>query len=120
MIREKKEIEIQKDNTHELLEKKVYDIETFLTRQHSIKNKLEAVTVKIEKIQEEINREHRQLHAQENFIPKVKNVLEAYHSTDDVEKKNKLLKFVIDKAFYLRKTEWTKLDQFEIKLYTKI
>lgn len=120
LMKEKKEIDAQNENIHELLEKRIYTIDTFLTRQQSIKNKQEAVTVKIEMIKEEINREHMHLQAQENFIPKVKNVLEAYHSTNDVEKRNKLLKSVIDKAFYLRKIEWTKLDQFEIKLYTKI
>lgn len=50
----------------------------------------------------------------------MKSVLEAYHSTNDIDKKNRLLKSVIDRATYLRKTEWRKPGEFEIKLYTKI
>jgi hypothetical protein len=42
------------------------------------------------------------------------------HATENVEKKNKLLKSVINKATYLRKKEWNQKVQFEIKLYTKI
>lgn len=118
--KEKQDIIAQNENIHELLEKKVYDIETFLNRQQAIKEKLNDTKSRIEELKEEIESENKQQSAYESFIPKVKNVLEAYYSTNDVLKKNKLLKSVIKKAFYLRKTEWIKTDQFEIKLFTAI
>jgi site-specific DNA recombinase len=118
--KEKMEVEEQNNNIHELLEKKVYDIETFIQRQQILKEKINGLNRKLEEIREEINLEKQQQHAHANFIPKIKGVLEAYHSTDEAEKKNRLLKSVIEKAIYLRKKEWNKHDQFEIKLYTKI
>lgn len=118
--KEKREIEDQNNNIHDLLEKGIYDIGTFLQRQQIIKEKLEGINNKIQSIQEEIIQERRQQEAHTSFIPKVKSVLEAYHSTNEIEKKNRLLKSVIQKATYLRKTDWLKTDQFEIKLYTKI
>lgn len=118
--KEKKEIVDQCNNIHDLLKKKVYDIETFIQRQQILKDKFEGLNNKIEEIQNEINLERQQQLAHSSFIPKIKSVLEAYHSTQEAEKKNRLLKSVIEKAIYLRKKEWMKPDQFEIKLYTKI
>ncbi|MGG5252140.1 recombinase family protein [Neobacillus sp. SM06] len=120
MLDEKQEIDSQNDSIHELLEKRIYTIETFLQRQSVIKEKLDHINKKITDLKEEIEQEKQQQLATINFVPKVKSVLEAYYSTNEVEKKNRLLKSVIDKATYLRKKEWTKPDQIEIKLYTKI
>ncbi|MGM2776533.1 recombinase family protein, partial [Bacillus cereus group sp. Bce015] len=54
------------------------------------------------------------------FVPKIRNVLEAYYVTEDIDKKNHLLKSVLEKATYLRKTTWNRRDEFVIELYTKI
>ncbi|USK56350.1 recombinase family protein [Cytobacillus solani] len=118
--KEKKEIEFQSNSIHELLEKKVYTIETFLQRQHVLKEKSQSLDDKIQSIIEEIEYEKRQQEAQISFIPKVKSVLETYHSTCDIQMKNKLLKSVIDKAIFTRKIDWTMFDHFEIEIYTKI
>jgi hypothetical protein len=120
MEKEKKELEIQSDNIHEMLEKKVYSIDTFLQRQHVLKEKLIALDNKIESINKEIEIEQKHQKAQTSFIPKVKSVLETYRSTNDIGMKNKLLKTVIYKAYFTRKVEWTKRDQFIIHLDTKI
>ncbi|GIN62736.1 serine recombinase [Robertmurraya siralis] len=120
LIKEKEEINKQKNNIHDLLEKGVYDIETFLQRQQVIKEKLNNLENKIVEAEEEINLEKKRIQVNNEYIPRVKNVLEAYYSTDDIEKKNRLLKSVIEKASYLRKKEWSKPDEFEIILHTKI
>lgn len=118
--KEKRELEIQKDNIHNLLEKGIYDVETFLERQKIIKENLDEVNKKIVDLQTDLDKEEQLQEVKNNFLPKLKNVLDAYHETDDIKKKNMLLKSVIKKATYLRKKEWTKRDQFEIKIYTKI
>ena len=120
MEKEKKEIELQSNNIHDLLEKGYYDIETFLQRQKLIKEKFDDLNQKINSTNAEIEREKKQQEASVTFIPKVKSVLATYESTDDIEMKNKLLKSVIEKAYYTRKMEWSRRDQFEINLYTKI
>jgi site-specific DNA recombinase len=120
LAKDKKEVEDQKNNLHDLLEKKIYNIETFLQRVQILKEKLEVIDLKIAEIENEINHEKQQQLSHSTFIPRVKNVLEAYHSTQEAEKKNRLMKTVIEKATYLRKKDWIQSDQFEIKLYTKI
>lgn len=42
-------------------------------------------------------------------------VLKEYHPTEDIEKKNRLLKSVLEKATFLRQKDWTKLDQFKME-----
>lgn len=37
------------------------------------------------------------------FVPKTKTVLETYYATKEIEKKNHLLKSVLEKVTYLRK-----------------
>ncbi|KPC69268.1 hypothetical protein ADL26_18305 [Thermoactinomyces vulgaris] len=49
------------------------------------------------------------------YVPNIKNVLSAYHETDDI-KKNRLLKSVLEKATFLRKPEW----KFKIELFPRI
>lgn len=85
-----------------------------------LRKRLKALDDKIQSIIEEVRNEKRQQEDHTSFIPKVKQVLEVYYTTSNVEMKNKLLKTVIDKAFFTRKVEWNKRDQFIIHLDTKI
>lgn len=102
------------------MEKGVYDIETFLERQKSIVVRLKATQEEIKQLEHEIKHIlEREKHIHE-FVPKIKNVLEAYYVTKDVEKKNRLLKSVLEKGTYLRKKSWKNPDAFIIELYTKI
>lgn len=93
----------QKNNLHDLLEKGVYDVETFLERQKSIAVRLKTTQKAIEELKHEIKKIlEKEKHIHE-FVPRIKNVLEAYYATNDIEKKNRLLKSVLEKATYLRK-----------------
>ncbi|WP_242215353.1 recombinase family protein [Bacillus cereus group sp. BfR-BA-01383] len=124
-VLEKKEQQIndlqkQKSNLHDLLEKGIYDVGTFLERQKSIAVRLKTTQEEIQELRREIeNILEKEKHIHE-FVPKIKNVLEAYYVTNDTEKKNRLLKSVIEKVTYLRKIEWKRKDEFSIKLYTRI
>ncbi|MGQ4668595.1 recombinase family protein [Metabacillus halosaccharovorans] len=111
---------LQKSNLHDLLEQGEYDIETFRERQQNIIERMKPLQNEINTLLAEI--EHERL-AEKNvieFIPKVKTVLDAYYQTDDVEKKNRLLKSILEKVTYLRKKEWSSKDEFVIQLYPKI
>ncbi|WML43110.1 recombinase family protein [Neobacillus sp. PS3-40] len=110
----------QKSNLHDLLERGVYDINTFMERQQIVVDRMKIFEEEIKNLKEEIQIEELKDKNINEFIPKVKTVLEAYHKTNDIEKKNRLLKSILDKATYLRKKEWTTKDQFIIQLYPKI
>lgn len=122
---EKKQKEIaqltkQKNNLHDLLEQGAYDIETFMVRQKNIVERIKKLEEESRQLQEEILNEEMKNKNLHEFIPMVKKVLEIYRKTDDIEKKNRLLKSVLEKATYLRKQEWKKKDEFVIQLYPKI
>ncbi|KAF6511170.1 Site-specific recombinase [Geobacillus stearothermophilus] len=103
-----------------MLERGVYTIETFLERQQTIVSRIKKTQEEIDQLREEIAKEQLKEKNINEYIPTVKKVLDAYRLTDDVEKKNRLLKSVLEKATYLRKPEWTKKDQFTIQLYPRI
>jgi site-specific DNA recombinase len=118
--KELEKLHLQKNNLHDLLEQGVYTIDVFLERQNNIVDRIKDVKWDIEKLKQEIYEEQIREKNINEFVRSVKKVFEAYHHTDDIEKKNKLLKSVLEKVTYLRKKEWTKKDQFVIQLYPKI
>lgn len=110
----------QKNNMHDLLERGVYDIDTFMARQQNVTERMNVLQDTIQDLQIDIAREEMQKKNIHEFIPKVKNVLEAYYQTEDIEKKNRLLKSILEKVTYLRKQDWKQKDHFKIQLYPKI
>ncbi len=118
--KELNELTAQKNNLHDLLERKVYDIDTFMERQLNIVERMDKLKEEIAQLKEEIQKEIQKDKNINEFVPAVKKVLEAYQHTNDIEKKNRLLKSVLEKATYLRKRDWVKKDQFQIKIYPKI
>lgn len=123
IVKKENELQIvqeQLDNLHDLLERKVYDEETFFKRQSILLEKIKTIEEEIKMLKDEIAQSQMQLKQSKEYIPAVKKVIEAYHYTDDIEKKNALLKSVLHKVTYLRKKAWTKQDQFELHLYPKI
>ncbi|MBA4601871.1 recombinase family protein [Thermoactinomyces mirandus] len=93
----------QRNNLHEFLEKKVYTIEVFMERQQIVGDKIKKCQEAIHKIKQEIEMEEEKEKRRNEYVPKIKNVLEAYRETEDIEKKNRLLKSVLEKATFLRK-----------------
>jgi DNA invertase Pin-like site-specific DNA recombinase len=117
---EKNELQEQKNSLHDYLEKRVYTIETFLERQNILVGKIEKVEKEIEGLKQEIKQEESQQKKVNEFLPTLIKVLDAYHHTEDIQKKNLLLKSVLFKVTYLRKKEWKLQDEFELQLYPKI
>lgn len=114
------ELNKQKSNLHDFLERKVYDIDTFMERQQNIVERIKKLENEATQLKNEMQKEEMRAKNIFEFVPKVKKVLEAYRQTDDIEKKNRLLKTILERATYLRKKEWTKKDHFEIQIYLKI
>jgi DNA invertase Pin-like site-specific DNA recombinase len=124
LLIDKKQAEVdellaQKSNMHDLLERGIYDIDTFMDRQQNVTERINGLQEEIRGIQSEIQKEEMRKSNVNDFLPQLKTVLEAYQDADIV-RKNALLKTVLDKATYLRKKEWTKPDEFVIRLYPRI
>lgn len=111
----------QLDKTFDLLERGIYDDETFLERNKAIKAKIEECNKAMNKLQELKNSEEKALSIENNFIPTVKNIVDGYDTIKDASMKNELLKAVIKKIEYIKETRNTRgrrdIDNFDLVLY---
>jgi site-specific DNA recombinase len=108
----------QKIKLHDLLEQGVYTVDTFMERSRIIVDKIEAVENSII-----INKKALKSKIENNrtiyeFLDEVKYVYDMYYKTDDVGKKNVLLKTVLNKIEYYKEKSWES-DKFKIKLYPR-
>lgn len=109
----------QLNKTYDLLEQEVYTKEIFLERTSLIKQQIDTINVNIENLKNDrkkitINKENKQI-----LIPKIEKVIESYYLTNNIEKKNQLLKSVLEKIEYLKIAPKSKED-FKLKLYPKL
>lgn len=117
------ELEEQKSNLHDLVERKVYSIEQFIERSKIVSNRIDETKEAIRNIEKEIETEQKRIAAQVETIPKIEHVLEVYSLTDDPAKKNALLKSVLSRVTYRKEKggRWSgMMDQFTLTLYPKL
>lgn len=116
---ELKELEKQKERLHDLLERGIYDVDTYLQRSQNLAERIEKTREAIEATKKDIELETKRISAQKDIIPKVERVLDLYYQTDSPAKKNRLLKTVLDYAVY-RKEKDQRNDEFTLVLYPKL
>ncbi|WP_088041180.1 recombinase family protein [Bacillus sp. EAC] len=109
----------QKTKLFDLLERGVYDENTFLERSQELENRIIELNSTMLSIIDEIKNyeEHELVNAL--IIPKLESVLDLYHQTSNIELKNRLLKSVLYKVEY-KKDPNQKLDEFQLTLYPKL
>ena len=119
-----KEIETLKkqlDKTFDLLERGVYDEDTFFKRNSTIKEKIEERRHSLENLLEQKAMEEQALSIENNFIPTVRNIVNGYDTIDNASMKNELLKSTISHIEYLKETRNTRgkrdTDNFELMIY---
>jgi site-specific DNA recombinase len=113
------QLDKQKSNLHDLLERGVYDIDTFLERQQNLTVRINGLEEEIRNLLSEIQKEETRKSGVDELLPQLQTVLSEYWDAD-IETRNQMLKTVLVKATYLRKKEWTKKDEFVLQLYPKI
>lgn len=108
----------QKLNLHDLLEKGVYDINTFIERSKNITERILNAEKGIDKIIKTINSETS---AVDNsaLISTFKKAIDIYNSITDIASKNQLLKSIITKAEY-SKDKSQKNDDFTLTIFPKL
>lgn len=110
------ELNKQKNRLHDLLERGIYDEETYLERSANIADRINNVEKAIGKIKEDLINDEMHNKAKRNIIPTVEKVLDLYYKTKDPAQRNALLKTVIEKAVY-RKEKHQKNDDFTLVIY---
>ena len=105
----------QKASLHDLLERGIYDVDTFLERSNVIANRISELTKRRQEI------ELKQIQASATDLPavikKIENVLNLYWQSPAPER-NKLLKEIITDGTYYKEHGW-KPNQFIITLNYK-
>jgi site-specific DNA recombinase len=113
------ELRTQKSKLHDLLERGIYDVETFLERQQNLTERINELQDEIRNLMGEIQKDELRHTTVNELLPQLQTVISEYQDAD-IESRNRLLKSVLEKATYLRKKEWKKRDEFVIQLYPKI
>lgn len=113
------ETEKQKNNLHDLLERGIYDIDTYLERSRLINDKIDNIKMSIAELENNINDSYNKKIVHKDLIPKFEKVLDMYNKTDDVKKKNDLLKSILDYAVY-KKEKSQRNDNFTLILHPKL
>lgn len=122
----KSELEIlhkQREKTHDLLERGVYDTDTFLERSRSVSERIENAKKDIDALEKDLRIELIREENTVNIIPKAERLLEVYHKLPDAKSKNDMLKDVLERVVYIKErgTRWHgSPDEFEITIYPKI
>lgn len=99
----------------DLLERNLYDEDTFLERSKNINDRIENITHTLKSLEKKVKK--NSYTSYEEDIKHFKNVLDAYNLTKDVSKKNNLLKSILYKIKY---TKTEKGKDYEIKLFPKL
>lgn len=117
-------LKAQLNKTYDLLERGIYDDETFLQRNETIKNKMDECSKALENIKELAAAEEQALSIENNFIPTVKSIVEGYSAIEDASMKNELLKAVIKRIEYVKETRNTRgkrdIDNFDLTVFPLI
>lgn len=113
------ELEKQKNNLHDFLERDIYNIDTFMERSMNLTMRIKETKLNIEKTEMNLQSYKTHYDSQKKIIPTVERVLDLYSSSDNAGKKNKLLKTVLNYAEY-KKMKHEKNDQFTLILYPKL
>ena len=108
----------QKEKLHDLLEKGIYDIDTYLDRSKVLADKIENNKNSIDKVKNDIEYESTHSIDISEVVPKLENLLELYTKTNDAAEKNQLLKTVIDSIIY-HKEKKHRNGKFEIDINFK-
>lgn len=103
----------QKRNLHDLLERGIYDADTFLERQKELKERMDVAGERLANIEKELASRQIAATATEVFIPEIRKVIDAYWQAD-VEHKNRLLKSILREIKYDRPDK-----QIILRLITK-
>ena len=106
----------QKSKLYDLLERGIYDDETFFERSNTLAKKISEINCKINEL-ESLNSNYKSLlDRKENIIPNIEKVIEVYPHANTAQK-NKLLKSCLKKIEYYKNPSSHTENSFEINLY---
>lgn len=112
---ELKNLEDQKMNLFDLLERKIYDEQTFLERSKNISERIQETNERIERVEKELKVERQTETTRKDLIPTIQDIINQYKKSSDPQRKNMLIKQILVKVIYLKEKFQTG-DDFEIRI----
>jgi len=112
------ELILQRNELHDLLEKRIYTPDTFLERQQVITDEIEAIKEKQNFLNEDIERELNKRNNALNLKPIIMNCMNIYFQSNPTQK-NKLLRSFISKILYTRHKKDNLLNDIQIDIFLK-
>lgn len=109
--KELRTIQTQRNSLYDLLEQGVYTIDIFTQRSTDLANREKAAQAQLKKLDQEESKEVNT----EELRRRIRNILDLYDKSDDINQKNALLKSVIDRVDYFRPKD-APHRQFSIRL----
>ncbi|ARF67328.1 recombinase family protein [Paenibacillus larvae subsp. pulvifaciens] len=116
---ELKELEKQKLNLFDFLERGIYSEDTFIERSQNIAVRITNTSEALEKVKYDIDSLESKNKQREQLIPEVIKVISLYRTLGDPSEKNELLKRVVDHAIYTKEKKQRNED-FNLNLYVRM
>jgi site-specific DNA recombinase len=117
------ELNRQRDSLHDLLERGIYDADTFLTRSRTLAARIAESQQACESLRADIAAETKREETRRLIVPKVEHLLSVYYDLPTAKAKNDMLKEVLEKVVYTKTAKYHRTKQeetFELELYPRL
>lgn len=117
------ELEKQKGNLHDLLERGIYDADTFASRNRDLSGRIDLARQRVGALEAEIAQEIERDESRRVIIPRVEHLLTVYNEIPSPAEKNALLKEVLEKVVYFKEDHGHGHripEDFKITLYPRL
>lgn len=105
----------QKLKLFDFLERGIYDENTFLERSRNLEERIRYNESAIQEVKKIIKKENNKVN--KNDVVKFEKILEGYRMSNDIQKKNELMKSIVYKIEYVKNK---KGNDFKVKLFPKL
>ena len=112
----------QRDNLHDLLERGIYDTDTFLARSRNIADRLQQAENDLSGMRAELRQAEAREISRNEIIPKVERLLDVYDELPTPAAKNAMLKEVVEKIVYVKeeRSHRGRENRFTLDIYPRL
>jgi DNA invertase Pin-like site-specific DNA recombinase len=114
------ELNKQKDSLHDLLERGIYDVDTYLDRSQKITERIKDTEKRLSQTKELAEAERSNINSPSKDLPQIKKTIELYETAQNAKEKNRLMKAILDKVIFNRTVNARKMDEFDLQIYLKV
>ena len=118
LVKELNELNKQKDNLYDFLERGTYTEEVFLERSQKLAQRINTTTAALQETEQLLATDRQRDEARKKVMPMIENVLHLYPNAD-VTDKNSMLKSILEQATY-RKEKCQQGDEFTLTIHPRI